>query len=140
MLVPTFEIGRLTGIGDKVGNDEKGMLFAWNIKDSSSEGLRFPVYYQWKFSTSPQEGDFESLILKLQPRSLSENIGLRKLDVSEPFLSFGKEASGLGLKKPVYIGGALLSSQAKDKLKNKGINCTQLFYSELIQKTLLTKK
>ena len=47
---------------------------------------------------------------------------MRKLDVSEPFLSFGKEASGLGLKKPVYIGGALLSSQAKDKLKNKGIN------------------
>ena len=55
-LVPTFEVGRKTGVGDKVGNDEKGMLFAWNIKDSSSEGLRLPVYYQWKFRSFASRG------------------------------------------------------------------------------------
>jgi hypothetical protein len=113
-LVPSFEVGRLSGIGMEINDNMIGTSFAWKV--SSSEQHVLPIYYQWQFSTSVQRGDFESLVAKLRHRRLSENIGLRKLDVSEPFLSIGKKT---GLKKPLYFGGALWSSEARKKYEEK---------------------
>jgi hypothetical protein len=126
-LVPTFEVGRLAGLGDKVDADIRGTAFAWRIGGSPSENSplnhRLPVYYQWQFNTSLQKGDFESLVRRLEGRQLSETVGLRKLDVSEPFLSVGKEK---GFEKPLYFGGVLCSPRAKELITNKKINVRTL--------------
>ena len=121
-LVPTFEVGRLAGIGDKIDSNMRGTIFAWRISGSPSENSTFnhrlPVYYQWQFSTSSQKGDFESLVRRLEGRELSETVGLQKLDVSQPFLSAGKEK---GLDKPLF-GGALCSQRAKELIASKKID------------------
>ena len=119
-LVPTFEVGRLSGIGEELNDNMMGTTFAWKVSGSESEVSPMqhvlPMYYQWHFSTSVQRGDFESLVAKLRNRRLSENTGLLKLDVSEPFLSIGEKA---GLKRPLFFGGVLWSSEARKKYLEK---------------------
>jgi hypothetical protein len=56
-VVPTFEAGRLAGLGlDNTG--VAGMKLAWT---PASGTVSLPVYYQWSFATGPQ-GDFASLV------------------------------------------------------------------------------
>jgi len=110
-LVPTFELGRRAGLGIlDDDNDVTGTSFAWSIQRTpENHQLQLPVYYQWEFSTSPS-GDFESLARKLENRELPVEVGIKKLDVSEAFLSAG---SKIGFKKPLFFGGALWSEEAK---------------------------
>jgi hypothetical protein len=128
-VVPTFEVGRLAGLGLSIDSSIKGTTFAWTVGGSPPEISPmqnvFPVYYQWEFSTSPQTGDFESLVEKLEPRSLSNKVGLQKLDVSEPFLSVDKD---IGFKKPLFFGGVLWSPlAAKDFAKRRKIEVRGYF-------------
>jgi hypothetical protein len=126
-LVPTFEVGRLAGLGLQVDGRIKGTSFAWRVSGSPSEISPtqhiLPVYYQWQFSTSIQGEDFESLVRKLEPLTLSERIaemiGILKLDVSKPFTSVGRE---FGLQKPLFFGGVLWSPLAKRLASSKKID------------------
>ncbi|MFI8521812.1 hypothetical protein ACIGEZ_28950 [Streptomyces sp. NPDC085481] len=78
-LVPTFEAGRLAGLGQ---DTRPGKLArAWN------PGARcdLPVYFSWTFSTG-EGGDFETLADRLRARPLPPRAGRRPLDVSHPGL------------------------------------------------------
>lgn len=73
-LVPTFERGRITGIGRSGFEDEletiPGSRFAWN---NTSENIELPVYYSWRFTVA-KEGNFLTLATKLAENSHSTDI------------------------------------------------------------------
>ena len=96
-VVPTFKRGALAGLGRDVAATVP--LDAWTAQDPLVE---LPIYHQWEFSTGGQ-GDFRSLVLRLQSRAQLPGVGTRPLDVTEP---------GLGLEArtdptTVELGGAL---------------------------------
>jgi len=62
MLVPSFEQGRLTGLGQS-GTPKNWDDFAWDY--TSTNSLELPVFQKWSFQTAAQE-DFESLVNRLQ--------------------------------------------------------------------------
>ncbi len=103
-LVPTFESGRLAGLGLDLTSGLDGARPAWG----NGQDL-FPVYFEWSFRTGPG-GDFESLIRLLEPRVLDPRVGIRDVDVSSP-------APGLldGISNPPILGleGALRTPQTK---------------------------
>ncbi|GAB3319983.1 hypothetical protein [Haloplanus salinarum] len=98
-LVPTFEAGRLAGLGESVP-DEEGLSLAWG--GDTGDELVLPMYDHWAFETG-KKGDFEYLARKLTPRELSgATVGVRTVDASDP----GPET----LASPgttVDVGGAL---------------------------------
>jgi hypothetical protein len=59
-LVPALEVSRLTGLGQ----DASGVALD-QVADPTKDG-KFPVYFQWQFSTGAEE-DFESLLGQLHP-------------------------------------------------------------------------
>ncbi|MCW3157698.1 hypothetical protein [Micropruina sonneratiae] len=101
-VVPTFEAGRRTGLGDEVG-DAQGP--AWTRADGMGT-VELPVYHHWRFATGPK-GDFQSLALAIRGRPVEDGFGLRPLDLS---------TAGLGLSgtddAQELLGGALLALDA----------------------------
>jgi hypothetical protein len=98
LLVPTFERGRLAGLGEALTEDVDGLAPAWAPGQQSVE---LPVYYSWRFETGPA-GDFESLVRLLRPRPLPATVGIRDMDVSEPGSALPAAAS-----RPLGLEGAL---------------------------------
>lgn len=96
-VVPTFEAGRLSGLGRDPGGAEGP---AWTLAPGMKP-VELPVYYHWRFATGPT-GDFQSLALAIRGRPPEEGFGSRAIDVSD---------SGLGLSGTanarVRLGGAL---------------------------------
>jgi hypothetical protein len=93
-VVPAFEIGRLTGLGQ----DTSGVTTsdpAWTAQ--TEVPLRLPVYYRFQFGTSDQ-GDFESLVRRLTPTKLGANVGQRPMDVDDPEPGFPSAGGSLGLQ------------------------------------------
>ncbi|RQG94174.1 hypothetical protein [Natrarchaeobius chitinivorans] len=92
-VVPTYEAGRLAGIGeDPFEHDDEGNRIdvtgdAWDLEEPP-ERIRLPVYYHWEFSTG-KSGDFEALVRRLEP-SVLEDVGVRQVDAGDP----GPEALG----------------------------------------------
>ena len=83
-VVPTFDVGRKTGVGLPLAETELAQLApAWQ---STATSVSLPVYYSWEFSTG-ENADFESLVRLLQPRVIDERVGTLPLDISAP--SFG---------------------------------------------------
>jgi hypothetical protein len=79
-LVPTFERGRLSGLGQPPGAVGR-LAPAWQTGQASVE---LPVYYAWSFRTG-EAGDFASLVAKLQPvGELPVQVWQRDLAVSPP--------------------------------------------------------
>lgn len=78
-LVPTFEVGRLAGLGRPTAGIS-AQKPAW---DATTTSLEIPLYYDWKFRTG-EKIDFESLVQLLEPRILDSKIGIRSMDCSEP--------------------------------------------------------
>ena len=76
-VIPTFEVGRLAGLGDPVPDATPGLTSAW------AAARTFPVYFQWDFSTGAA-GDFEDLVRALVPRDIDEHVGIRQMDVQQP--------------------------------------------------------
>ena len=64
-VVPTFEAGRLAGVGQPVA-DARSAAPAWG-----SGSVTLPVLDSWTFSTT-DAGDFETLARRLKPRDLAE--------------------------------------------------------------------
>jgi hypothetical protein len=77
-VVPTFAAGKNAGLGKPV---TAGMGLAWS--HASTEPIDLPVYYSWRFRTGPG-GDFESLVRRLEARTLPGTVGRRDLDISAP--------------------------------------------------------
>ncbi len=76
-VIPTFEAGRLAGLGEAPPDTTEGLKLAW------AHERTFPVYYQWRFSTGAA-GDFEDLVKALVPRDIDPNVGIRQMDVQQP--------------------------------------------------------
>ncbi|MEO8333646.1 MAG: hypothetical protein ABI664_01650 [bacterium] len=86
-VVPTYEVGRKTGLGIAVA--DKDLLVAtaptplapaWKPTQAS---VQLPVYYQWEFRTGAS-GDFQTLASKLRPEPTSATLGRRAVDISQP--------------------------------------------------------
>ncbi|MGY3684948.1 hypothetical protein [Streptomyces sp. TE33382] len=79
-LVPTFEAGRLAGLGQPL--DGAGLAPAWGVGTKTRD---LPVYFSWTFATA-EGGDFETLADRLRARPLPAHPGRRPLDISRPGL------------------------------------------------------
>jgi hypothetical protein len=81
-LVPTYEGGRLKGLGRPVDGTAAAMLApAWT--STTQLPLELPVYDSWEFRTG-EAGGFEELVRRLIPRPVPATVGLRSMDVSRP--------------------------------------------------------
>ncbi len=123
-LVPSFEDGRLAGLGLPTAG-VPAQKPAW---DSATITLEMPVYFEWYFRSGAEE-DFESLVKLLVPRILDSRIGIRSMDCSKPGFV---RADDKGLQRPGPPGlpaanppvqgleGALMT----DRTKSQPVNFT----------------
>jgi hypothetical protein len=81
-LVPAFELGRRAGLGLPIEN-LKELQPAWDRNSTSSSQVTLPLYYHWEFRTG-LGADFEALVKLLERRDLSEQVGKRLMDISQP--------------------------------------------------------
>jgi len=81
-LIPSFETGRLAGIGAAQTDIDKANAQAasWSATGANGE---MPVYFEWYFRTGANE-DFESLVKKLKPQDMDPKVGIRDMDSSAP--------------------------------------------------------
>jgi hypothetical protein len=108
-LVPTFERGRLAGLGDDPGDTDG--LAAW---DTSGGGvLQLPVYYSWRFATGTA-GSFEQLARLIKPAVFPKTLGRRDMDVSDPGLLLGEAAPNAVPVNSLPAEGALMSVAAAE--------------------------
>lgn len=108
-LIPTFESGRLAGLGvdpDTVtGFDANTIAWAGYTGRDMHEPKTFPFYYRWYFRTG-SVGDFEYLVRLLKPKEADSRVGRRDIDVQDP----GSGIDGImdeRLKGILRLGGAL---------------------------------
>lgn len=118
-LLPTFESGRLAGLGLDVETIFKNnatlhaTFSAWGDYAAKTEPMNFPYYYHWSFQTGPT-GDFEYLVRLLEPKLVDNHVGRRDMDVTQP----GSNIDGIGdgsengskvnqLNGVLRLGGAL---------------------------------
>jgi hypothetical protein len=132
-LVPTFETGRLAGLGvDTTGTDSQKP--SWS---HDSDGLELPIYFEWFFRTGENE-DFESLVKLLEPRVMDSRVGIRNMNGSSP--GFGMtNGSDIGAILPpesdqVVIGleGALKAPTTLSRPEN--LLLSKPFFDELQDK------
>ncbi|MGH8514410.1 MAG: hypothetical protein ACREV8_10830, partial [Gammaproteobacteria bacterium] len=86
-VVPAFELGRKAGLGEPIQPaDEQpplGLKAAWASGAQSPAQVTLPVYFHWEFRTGAG-GDFEALVRLLEPRKMPEEVGKRRMDISQP--------------------------------------------------------
>jgi hypothetical protein len=103
-VVPTFEIGRLAGLGMDTSAVHSSDP-AWST--ATLAPLRLPVFYRFTFHTSDQ-GDFESLVRRLVPSKFDASIGERAMAVDDPMPDIPSAGP------PLMLQGALQSIAAVD--------------------------
>jgi hypothetical protein len=102
-LIPSFESGRLAGLGLDPGGSQFASQGAWEIYNGRGDPKLFPLYHRWYFHTGTL-GDFEYLVRLLQPRTVDPIVGRRDMDVLVP----GANLPGItGLGGLLRLGGAL---------------------------------
>jgi hypothetical protein len=82
-LIPSFETGRLAGLGRSPDAALFATQSAWEEYEGRDEGTLFPYYHRWYFRTGTV-GDFEYLVRLLQPRTVNPRVGRRDMDVLRP--------------------------------------------------------
>jgi hypothetical protein len=107
LVVPTFESGRLAGLGLDPEKSPRTMLAAWEAypagaPDPKPEPDRYPYYHRWFFRTGTV-GDFEYLVRLLTPKPADSRLGNRDMDLQDP----GSNVPGL--ESPLKLGGALMA-------------------------------
>lgn len=108
-LVPTFESGRLAGLGMDPGGATAHSTMAWTDALLPTE---LPYYHRWFFQTG-SIGDFEYLVRLLEPKPIDKRVGTRDMDVQKPGANIQgiKDASGASeedkLGGILKLGGAL---------------------------------
>jgi len=115
-LIPTFETGRLAGLGKDPNNAQFATQSAWANYSGREEATLFPFYHRWYFRTGTV-GDFEYLVRLLKPRTVDPRVGRRDMDVQAP----GANMPGIpDLGGILRLGGALrapLNTLSADDLK-----------------------
>lgn len=104
-VVPTFETGRLAGLGLEPAGAPHATASAWATYAGRPAASTLPYYHRWYFRTGDQ-GDFEYLVRLLEPRPMDARVGVRDVDVRHP----GSGVRGLsdpGLGGILKLGGAL---------------------------------
>ncbi len=109
-LIPTFETGRLAGLGKNVNADSlpaavHATLSAWATYAGKEEPGSFPFYHRWYFRTGTV-GDFEYLVRLLEPKPVDKRVGRKDVDVEHP----GSNLRGItdeDLGGILKLGGAL---------------------------------
>ena len=104
-VVPSFETGRLAGLGMDPATAPHATHSAWG--EGRPAPAQFPIYHRWFFRTGSR-GDFESLVRLLVPRPADSRVGRRDMDVQEP----GSNIPGITdpeLAGVLKLGGALLA-------------------------------
>ncbi len=129
-VVSAFETGRMAGLGQDTSTIDAQQP-AWN---ETSDGIEFPIYYEWYFRTGENE-DFESLVKLIEPRTMDSRIGIRDMDGSKP--GFGlTEGTDIGAVIPNFadqniigLEGALKAPATLSKPEN--IDLQKPFFSHL---------
>jgi len=114
-VVPTFETGRLAGLGLDPGGSPHATFSAWASYTDKPAGATLPYYHRWYFRTGDQ-GDFEYLVRLLEPRPMDARVGVRDVDTRDPGSNIGGVTHLDGILK---LGGALRvpwSSLSADEL------------------------
>ena len=104
-VVPTFETGRLSGIGLDPASAPHASFSAWGAYPGRPEPTHYPVYHRWYFRTG-SHGDFEYLVRLLKSQPVDKRVGTRDMDVRDP----GSNLPGItkpGLDGILQLGGAL---------------------------------
>lgn len=82
-VVPTFETGRLAGLGLDPAGAPHATFSAWADYAGKPAGATLPIYHHWYFRTGDQ-GDFEYLVRILEARALDARVGVRDVDLRHP--------------------------------------------------------
>lgn len=107
-LIPTFERGRLAGLGaeDSMIKQASNLQSSWGQFHQAMPD-QWPFYFEWQFSTGA-EGDFESLVRKIQPhKDLDERIGKEPMDIQNPGFSLHYGEGEESLQGTIMLEGAL---------------------------------
>ena len=105
-LIPSFETGRLAGLGQVDLSGISSLEGAWNHSSVYTNTAplspeEFPIYHQWRFGTSAL-GDFEHLARKLDPIELDDDQGLRLLDMNKIGMGVDLEAAAANVPNSLY--------------------------------------
>jgi hypothetical protein len=100
-LIPTFESGRLAGLGQPVPDTQVATESAW-----AKGQKQFPYYHRWFFQTGAF-GDFEYLVRLLVPKPVDKRVGVRDIDVMHPGSALPPIATPAALGGVLKLGGAL---------------------------------
>jgi len=100
-LVPTFESGRLAGLGQDVPATTVATASAWD-----NHQTQFPYYHRWYFRAG-DFGDFEYLVKLLVPKPVDKRVGTRDMDVLHPGSNLPKIDTPAELGGILKLGGAL---------------------------------
>jgi hypothetical protein len=103
-VIPTFETGRLAGLGKDPAGAAFATQSAWGAGQTGAEANDYPYYHRWYFR-SGMVGDFEYLVRLLQPRTVDPRVGRRDMDTIDPGLHL-PQITHRGNVLP--LGGALL--------------------------------
>jgi hypothetical protein len=106
-LMPTFESGRLAGLGLDPATALSPTASAWS--DGRAQGGLFVYYHRWRFRTGAV-GDFEYLVRLLKPGHANSRVGQRDMDVQAPGADLPGAAPALG--QVLRLGGALRAPRA----------------------------
>ena len=104
-VVPTFETGRLAGLGQDITTAPNATHSAWATYGGRPEPTSYPIYFRWFFRTGSR-GDFEYLVNLLKPQPVDKRVGTRDMDVQDP----GSNIPGIldpALGGILRLGGAL---------------------------------
>ena len=113
-LIPTFEIGRMAGLGNPVLDTDSALTLAWAANETGEK--EFPVYFRWFFRTGAG-GDFETLVRLLQPRDMDKRVGIRDMDVQVPEFGMGRVL--VSPNNTVGLEGALMAPTTERSPKNR---------------------
>ena len=100
-VIPSFESGRLAGLGQPVPDATMATASAWDNNQT-----QFPYYYRWQFKTGAF-GDFEYLVKLLKPWPADKRVGVRDMDVLHPGSNLPRIDTPAELGGVLKLGGAL---------------------------------
>lgn len=106
-LIPAYEKGRLAGLGmgSKTIDAAPSQQYSWANMVSD-----MPFYYNWTFRTGDQ-GDFEALVRRLEPKELDSRVGRRLIDIQDAGYGISYEGDAeldtTNHKGAIYLEGAL---------------------------------
>lgn len=123
VIAPTFEQGRLAGLGRTITAATSAIKPAWKLTSGKLDSaLALPVYHYWSFNTGPA-GDFESLARRLRVRSVPPWMGFRAVDGSRPgpspLASAGKYLMVPGALQSLEEAESESKSAAEDEKKHQ---------------------